>query len=163
MDATWIIIGGLLMILGILGNILPFLPGIPICYLALLLQQFRTSKPFGIQFLILWAVVVIIVIILDYLFPIYSTKKFGGSRYGIWGCTLGFLAAFWLGPVGIIIGPFIGAFIGEMISSKDSKLALRAAVGSFAGFLFGTLIKLITSAVMAWYFLKSIDPNSFPI
>ena len=163
MDSTLIILGGLLMILGILGNILPFLPGMPICYLALLVQQFRSARPFSMQFLILWALVVIIIIILDYLFPIYGAKKFGGSKYGIWGCSLGFLAAFWLGPAGIILGPFIGAFIGEMISSKDSKVALRAAFGSFAGFLFGTLIKLITSAVMAWYFVKSIDPNAFPI
>ena len=163
MDSTWIIVGGILMILGIIGNILPFLPGTPICYLALLLQQFRTTRPFSTQFLILWAVVVLMVIILDYLTPIYGTKKFGGSKYGLWGCSLGFLAAFWMGPVGIIIGPFIGAFIGEMLSSKDSSIALRAAIGSFAGFLFGTVIKLIVSAVMAFYFVKSIDPNAFNI
>ena len=161
MDSTWIIVGGLLMILGILGNILPFLPGTPICYLGLLLQQFRDSRPFSTRFLVLWAIVVLVVIILDFLTPIYGAKKFGGSKYGIWGCSLGFLAAFWLGPMGMIIGPFIGAFIGEMISSKDSGIALRAAVGSFAGFLFGTLIKLIVSAVMAFYFVKSIDPTAF--
>jgi len=163
MDTTWIIVGGLLMILGILGNVLPFLPGTPICYLGLLLQQFRTIRPFSTTFLVLWAIVVLLVIILDYLTPIYGTKKFGGSKYGIWGCTLGFLAAFWMGPIGIIIGPFIGAFIGELIAGQEASLALRAAVGSFAGFLFGTMIKLIVSAVMAWYFVKSIDPNGFPL
>ena len=163
MDTTLIIVGGLLMILGILGNVLPFLPGTPICYLGLLVQQFRTIKPFSTTFMVLWAIVVLVVIILDYLTPIYGTKKFGGSKYGIWGCTLGFLAAFWMGPIGIIIGPFIGAFIGELIAGQESKLALRAAVGSFAGFLFGTMIKLIVSAVMAWYFLKSIDPNGLSL
>ena len=160
MDSTWIIVGGLLMILGILGNILPFLPGTPICYLALLFQQFRSSKPFSTQFLILWAVVVLLVIILDYITPIYGTKKFGGSKYGVWGCSLGFLAAFWMGPIGIIIGPCIGALIGEIIGGKEINLALRAAVGSFAGFLFGTVIKLIVSAVMAFYFVRSIDPGA---
>jgi len=163
MDTTWIIVGGLLMILGILGNVLPFLPGTPICYLGLLLQQFRTIRPFSTTCLVLWAIVVLLVIILDYLTPIYGTKKFGGSKYGVWGCTLGFLAAFWMGPIGIIIGPFIGAFIGELIAGQEASLALRAAVGSFAGFLFGTMIKLIVSAVMAWYFVKSIDPNGFPL
>jgi uncharacterized protein YqgC (DUF456 family) len=142
------------MILGILGNVLPFLPGTPICYLALLLQQFRTIKPFSTTFMVLWAIVVVLVIVLDYLTPIYGTKKFGGSKYGVWGCTVGFLAAFWMGPIGIIIGPFIGAFIGELIAGQEASLALRAAVGSFAGFLFGTMIKLIVSAVMAWYFFE---------
>jgi len=151
------------MIVGILGNVLPFLPGTPICYLGLLVQQFKSIKPFSTTFLVLWAVVVLLVIILDYLTPIYGTKKFGGSKYGIWGCTLGFLAAFWMGPIGIIIGPFIGAFIGELIAGQEASLALRAAVGSFAGFLFGTMIKLIVSAVMAWYFLKSIDPNGLSL
>ena len=160
MDSTWIIVGGLLMILGILGNILPFLPGTPICYLGLLLQQFRSSRPFSTQFLILWAVVVLLVIILDYITPIYGTKKFGGSKYGVWGCSLGFLAAFWMGPIGIIIGPFIGALIGELIGGKEINLALRAALGSFVGFLFGTVIKLIVSAVMAFYFVRSIDPGA---
>jgi uncharacterized protein YqgC (DUF456 family) len=66
-----------------------------------------------------------------------------------------------MGPIGIIIGPFIGAFIGELVGGQDSSTALRSAVGSFAGFLFGTAIKLIVSAVMAFYFVKSIDPNAF--
>ena len=134
MDSTWIIVGGLLMILGILGNILPFLPGTPICYLGLLLQQFRDSRPFSTQFLVLWAIVVLVVIILDFLTPIYGAKKFGGSKYGIWGCSLGFLAAFWLGPMGMIIGPFIGAFIGEMISSKSSLPLSRVASHSSSTF-----------------------------
>ncbi len=156
MDYIWIILGVILMLAGIAGSILPVLPGTPLCYIALLIQQFRTDKPFTVRFLVVWAVIIGAVILLDYLVPIYGTKRFGGSKYGIWGCTLGFLAAFWLGPWGIIFGPFIGAFIGEYIANKDSQQALRAAIGSFAGFLFGTLIKLVTAFVMAYYLFLSI-------
>lgn len=148
--------GVILMLAGIAGSILPVLPGPPLCYLALLLQQFRATKPFSVTFMIIWGVIIAVVILLDYLVPIYGTKKFGGSKYGIWGCTLGFLAAFWLGPWGIIFGPFIGALIGEYIANKDSKQATRAAIGSFAGFLFGTLIKVVTSLVMGYYLVASL-------
>jgi uncharacterized protein len=156
MESLWIIVGLLLVVLGILGSIFPLLPGPPLAYLGLLLQQFRSIKPFSLQFMLIWAMIVGVVILLDYLVPIYGTKKFGGSKYGIWGCTLGFIAAFWMGPWGIIFGPFIGAFIGEYIAQKDSKQATRAALGSFAGFLFGTLIKLVTCLVMGYYLLVSM-------
>jgi hypothetical protein len=156
MENIWIVMGVILMLAGIAGSILPVLPGPPLCYLALLLQQFRATKPFSVTFMIIWGVIIAVVILLDYLVPIYGTKKFGGSKYGIWGCTLGFLAAFWLGPWGIIFGPFIGALIGEYIANKDSKQATRAAIGSFAGFLFGTLIKVVTSLVMGYYLVASL-------
>ena len=157
MDTLWIIIGVILMLTGIAGSILPVLPGTPLCYLALLLQQFRSSPPFSVRFLVIWGIIVAVVILLDYLVPIYGTTKFGGSKYGIWGCTLGFLAAFWMGPWGIIFGPFIGAFIGEFIANRDRKQATKAAIGSFAGFLFGTLIKLVTAFVMGYYLIASIS------
>lgn len=156
MDSIWILLGVLLMLAGIAGSILPVLPGTPLCYAALLIQQLRTDKPFSFKFLMVWAVIVGVVLLLDYLVPIYGTKRFGGSKYGIWGCSLGFLAAFWLGPWGIILGPFIGAFIGEFIANKNSQQALKAALGSFAGFLFGTLIKLVTAFVMAYYLFMSV-------
>ena len=156
MDNLWIILGVLLMVIGILGSFLPLLPGPPLCYVALLLQQFRAGKPFSLNFMLIWGAIVGVVILLDYLVPIYGTKKFGGSKYGIWGCALGFLAAFWMGPWGIIFGPFIGAFIGEFIANKDSTQATKAAIGSFTGFLFGTLIKLVTSLVMGYYLMVSI-------
>ena len=156
MENLWVLLGVILMVMGILGSFLPLLPGPPLCYVALLLQQFRADKPFSLKFMLIWGVIVGVVILLDYLVPIYSTRKFGGSKYGIWGCALGFMAAFWMGPWGIIFGPFIGAFIGEYIANRDSTQATKAAIGSFTGFLFGTLIKLVTSLVMGYYLLVSI-------
>ena len=155
MNEIWIILGIILMLLGIAGTIFPLLPGPPLCYLALLLQQFREHKPFSLQFMLIWGGIVLLVLLLDYLVPVYGTKKFGGSKYGIWGCSLGFIAAFWLGPWGIILGPFVGAFIGEWLANRDSTQALKAAMGSFTGFLFGTLLKLVTCLVMAYYFIAA--------
>jgi uncharacterized protein YqgC (DUF456 family) len=72
-----------------------------------------------------------------------GNQKFGGTKYGAWGCTLGFLAAFWIGPWGVVIGPFVGAFVGELIGGQDSHKSLKAALGSFVGFLLGSFLKIV--------------------
>jgi uncharacterized protein YqgC (DUF456 family) len=154
MDSLWLILGILLMLAGLAGCILPFLPGPPLCFIALLLQQLRDEPPFSSEFLWLWAGIALVVTLLDYVIPVYGTKKFGGTTYGVWGCTLGLLIGIFLGPLGIIIGPFVGAFIGELMANASSQQALRAAIGSFIGFLLGTLLKLVTCLVMVWYFVK---------
>jgi uncharacterized protein len=156
MDVLWIIIGAILMLIGLIGCVLPFLPGPPLCFIALWLQQLRDEKPFSSNFLWLWAGITIVVLILEYIIPAYGTKRYGGSKFGMWGCIIGMIAGFWLGPLGIIIGPFAGALLGEMVNNADSENALRAAFGSFVGFLFGTLIKLIACGIMSYYLIKSI-------
>jgi uncharacterized protein YqgC (DUF456 family) len=156
MEWLWIIPGIILIVVGIIGSFLPVVPGPPIAYIGLLLQQLRDPDPFTAKFLWIWAALVVVSLVLDYLIPIWGTKKFGGSKYGVWGSTLGFLLAFWMGPWGVIIGPFIGAFIGEMIAGKDSRQSLRSAWGSFVGFLLGSLLKVVLCFVMLYYLIKSI-------
>ena len=156
MEWFWIILGIALCIVAILGSLLPLLPGPPIAFAGLLIQQFREPDPFSTNFLLIFAAVVIVSLMLDYLIPIWGTKKFGGTKYGVWGCTLGFLAAFWIGPWGVIIGPFIGAFVGELIGGQDSTKSLKAAFGSFVGFLLGSFLKLVVCFFMLFYIIKSI-------
>jgi uncharacterized protein YqgC (DUF456 family) len=156
MDTLWLILGIILVLGGLAGCILPFLPGPPLGYAALLLLQLRTDPPFSTTFLVTWGIVAAAVTLLDYVIPIYGTRKFGGTSYGIWGCTIGLIIGLWFGPLGIILGPFIGAFVGEMIASNNSGLAFKAALGSFIGFLFGTLLKLVVCLVMAYYFVTGI-------
>ena len=156
MDWLWIILGFVLILIGIIGSILPLIPGPPIAYVGLLVQQLRPEKPFSTQFLLIWLGIVIVIVVLDYVIPIWGTKKFGGTKYGMWGCTLGFLAAFWMGPWGIIIGPFLGAFIGEMMANPDSSKAFKSALGSFVGFLLGSFLKIVACFMMLYYLIISI-------
>jgi uncharacterized protein YqgC (DUF456 family) len=156
MDIFWIILGGLFMLLGIVGCFIPFLPGPPLSYLGFIAIQFKSVSAFSTSFLLYWAGIVLVITLLDYIVPLYGTKKFGGSKYGIWGCSIGLVFGIWLGPLGIILGPFLGALIGEFINSKDSNQAVKAALGSFVGFLFGTLLKFTTCLVMAWYFIMAL-------
>lgn len=157
MEWVWIILGIILSVVAIAGSLLPLLPGPPIAYVGLLLQQLRDPNPFESKFLLIWLGIVVLTLVLDYVIPIWGTKKFGGTKYGVWGCTIGFLAAFWMGPWGVIIGPFAGAFIGEMIAKQDSKHAFKAALGSFVGFLLGSFLKLVVCFFMLYYIIKSID------
>jgi uncharacterized protein len=156
MDIFLIIISGILIFLGLLGSVLPILPGIPLSYLGILLLHFTDKHSFSVEFLVSWAIIVIVVSILDYLIPVWGAKKFGGSKKGIWGCSIGLIAGVFMGPFGIIIGPFVGAFIGELLSNKSSKDALRAAFGSFIGLLIGIAGKLVVAGFFVYYYLITI-------
>lgn len=154
MVTIWIVVGIILVLAGIVGCVLPFLPGPPLCFIALLVQQFNSQPPFSSKFMWIWAGITVAVVVLEYIIPVAGTRRYGGTKYGVWGCTLGLIAGIWFGPLGIITGPFVGAFVGEILANQDSAMALRSAWGSFVGFLVGTLLKLIVCFVMGWYFFK---------
>ncbi|HOW30768.1 MAG TPA: DUF456 domain-containing protein [Bacteroidales bacterium] len=157
MDTFLIVLAVILLIVGIAGCILPFLPGPPLAYGSLLLLQFTSKKPFSEEFLVIWAVVTLAVVLADYYIPIWGTKKFGGTKAGVWGATIGLvIGIFFFPPFGIIIGPFIGALVGELIkNSNDTNKAFRSAFGSFIGFIAGTVMKLGVSIVMGFYFIRA--------
>ncbi|NCB07653.1 MAG: DUF456 domain-containing protein [Bacteroidia bacterium] len=157
MDYVLIGLGILLLVSGILGCVLPVIPGLPLNYAALLLLHFTGRYQFSTQFLLVWAVITVVVYALDYVIPAWGTRKFGGSRRGVWGSVIGLVVGlFFFPPFGIIVGPFAGAVIGELTAGKDSGTALKAGFGSFIGFLLGTLLKLIASGMMTWYFFREL-------
>lgn len=157
MDYFLIASGIILTLFGIIGCVLPLLPGPPLNYMALLLLHFTSGHQFTSLFLIIWAVITVVVYGLDYVIPAWGTKKFGGSRRGVWGSIIGLIIGiFFFPPFGIILGPFIGAVIGELSSGKEAKSALKSGFGSFAGFMLGVLLKLIASGMMTWYFFQEL-------
>ncbi|WP_396152620.1 DUF456 domain-containing protein [Flavobacterium sp.] len=158
MDITLLLIAFILMIVGILGSFLPVLPGPPISWVGLLLLYLTKAVPMSYTVLGVTLVVALIVGILDYVIPAKGTKRFGGSKYGIWGTNIGLVVGI-LAPIpfGFIIGPFVGAFVGEMINdSNDSQKAFKAATGSFIGFLASTFIKFVVSMVFFGLFLLKV-------
>jgi uncharacterized protein YqgC (DUF456 family) len=157
MDILLIVLGALFIISGVLGCVLPIIPGPPLSYIGLLLLHFTERYQFSSKFLIIWAVITVVVYALDDLIPAWGTKKFGGSKRGVWGSIIGLvIGMFFFPPFGIIIGPFVGAVVGELTVGKDSGAALKSGFGSFMGFLAGTLLKLIASGMMTWYFVKEM-------
>lgn len=156
MEWVLIILGIILCLVGVAGSLLPVMPGPPVAFIGLLLQQLRDPNPFDTSFLLIWAGIVVIALVLDFYIPLWGVKKYGGTSLGKWGATLGFLAAFWLGPWGIILGPFAGAFVGELLANQKSKNAFRAAMGSFIGFLIGSLLKVVICFFLLYYVIESI-------
>ncbi len=154
MDTFLIIAASILILLGIAGSVLPVLPGPPLGYAGLLLLHFTSGHDFSTTFLVVWGLVTGLVVILDYVIPVYGTKYFGGTSRGMWGATIGLIIGiFFLPPAGMIIGPFVGALIGEMTAGSGNTQAFRAAIGSFLGFLAGTFMKLALSVTFAVLFL----------
>lgn len=152
METLLIILGALLIIAGFICSFLPVAPGPPFSYGGLLVLQLTSSHPFGWQFFTIWGIIVIILMVLDNIIPAYSTKKFGGTAYGVWGCISGMIVGLFFSPVGLILGPLAGAFAGELIGGQTSDQALRSAWGSFVGFLINTALKVIASGMMGYYF-----------
>lgn len=158
MDIVLNCVGSLCVIIGVLGCLLPVVPGPSLCLLAMVLLQFTSDPPFLWETIWIAVFVTVVVSLLDYLLPIFGTKKFGGTRRGLWGCTIGLvLGLFVFPPFGIIIGPFLGAFLGEISGGHlDDREAMIAAFGSFVGFLFGTVFKLMASGWMGWLFFTNL-------
>jgi len=156
MDIFLVILGFGLTLLGLIGSFLPVLPGPFTGWVGLLILHLTKAIPQNWTFLGITLVIAILIWILDYFIPAMGTKKFGGSRYGVIGTTLGLLIGLFFIPVpgGFIIGAFVGALLGEMLhDSKDTNRAIKAAFGSFIGFLASSTLKFLVSLVFLVYFV----------
>lgn len=156
MDLFLLIIGFLLALLGIIGSFLPVLPGPLTSWFGLLILHFTSVVPLSWTFLGITLAIAILIWIIDYFIPAMGTKKFGGTRYGVIGTMIGLLIGIlFLGPFGLIIGPFAGAYVGEMLNdSKNSGKALKAAFGSFIGFLTSAFLKFIAAVIFTGFYIS---------
>lgn len=149
MDIFLIILSFLLLIGGIVGCILPLLPGPPLSYAGILLLHFTDKAHFTSTQLIVWLVIVVVLQVVDYITPLLGSKYSGGTSFGNRGCMAGTILGLFFMPWGIIVGPFIGAVAGELLGGRDLANAIRAGIGCLLGFLVGTLLKV----VVCFYFL----------
>lgn len=157
MDVLLIIIGIILTITGIVGCIIPAVPGPPLNYLSIILIELIVPEAFSSNFLIIFAVLTIFVSVLDYVLPVWGAKLFGVSKYGIWGSFLGMIIGIiFFPPVGMILGLIIGAVTGEMLAGKDDSEILKAGFASFILSISMIILKFSLSAIMAFYFFKEV-------
>lgn len=162
MDTILLILGSFCMIIGVFGSFMPILPGPTISWIGILLLYLTKSVENNYWILGCTLLLTIFISILDYIIPAKGTKKFGGSKYGIWGTNLGMILGFFFIPIplGFMIGAFLGAFLGELyFNSQDKQRALKAATGSILGFLASSFMKFIVCVIFLGLFLVIVWNN----
>jgi len=146
------------MVVGLIGVVLPFLPGIPLAWLGLFIYALGTGfDKISITTIIVFFILMILTLALDFAAPMLGARKYKASKYGLIGVFLGFTVGilvfgFW----GIIFGPFIGALLGELITKREPRRAFKSALGAFLGFIAGTLFKIVIVLIMIGFFIASL-------
>lgn len=156
MDIFLVILSAILLLVAFAGCVLPVLPGLPLAYVGLLLLHFTSYAEYSPLFLIVWGIVVTVIQILDTVVPAWGTKRLGGSKWGMLGSAIGVIFGLFLGPWGILVGPFIGAVVGELLHGNSADVALKSGFGSFVGFLVGTIAKLIIVGFFIYYYIVAL-------
>ena len=149
METLLIILALVFGIIGLLGSVLPALPGAPLSYIGLLLLLPCEGADISSATLWVTGIFLAIVSILDYIAPVWLTNLSGGGKQATRGSMAGLIAGlFFFPPWGLIVGPFVGAFIGELMEGSSKGKALKVALMSFVGFLLTTGLKIIYSGVL---------------
>lgn len=155
-ETLLIFLGILLFIAGIIGAVLPVLPGPPLSYAGFLLFHFTERFHFSLTSIIVFGILALFFTVLDYVLPIWGTKYSKGTKHGILGATLGMIAGLFFPPLGIIAGPFLGAFVAELVNGANQNKALKSAFGSFLGLFAGTFFKLLYSIIIIIFLLRQV-------
>ncbi len=168
MNTALLVIAIVCVVVGLIGSVVPALPGPPLSWAGLLAFAFTTWAWDNIWWVVgITGAVTLFLIVLDYLMPGWTAKRFGGSKRGMHGANIGAIVSLLLFPIlgiaigpaniiGIIIGPFVGAYIGELTTGADGTVAFKAAVGSFLGLLGSTLVKFLFALILFVYLMVDI-------
>ncbi|MBD8018702.1 DUF456 domain-containing protein [Kaistella pullorum] len=152
MDYTLINVASLvLLVLGLLGTFLPVLPGLLLSLCGLLIYKFGTDAPLPMAYVWIFSALTLVSIILNYVIPARTTRKYGGTRWGSIGSVIGTFAGMFFIPVpfGFLIGMFLGVFVGELLhDAKDKKKAWNSTKGALIGFIYGTGFNFIVGLAM---------------
>ena len=150
MNTLILIFAASLTIVGIIGCLIPVVPGPLLSYCGVLCLL-STDAPPAMTTIVLFGVATIVVSILDYVIPMVGAKRFNCSKLGTWGATIGTIVGMFFFPLGLVLGPFLGAFIVELLVKKSVPAAALGGLGALLGFLAGVLIKMLLCVGMLAY------------
>ena len=155
MTGLYLSVAALLIITGIIGCLVPIVPG-PFVAFCGLLCMIPTSHSPSLIALVIFGGITLVVTVLDYVVPALGAKRFNCSKFGTWGCAIGTLLGVFFFPVGLLLGPFFGAFVGELIARKPVRAAAFGGLGAFLGFLSGLCIKVVTCVIMLVCYIRCL-------
>ena len=158
MGIVLIVLAFVLLIIGIVGAVVPVLPGPPLSFIGLLLVYWSGYGNFTTEFLWVCGGITAFLTVMDYLLPSLLARRFGGSRFAAIGSFVGLVTGiFFFPPWGMIVGTFFGALAGELLHNRNNKAqALKAALGALFAFIVGSGAKLIASSIMLYYAVKAV-------
>lgn len=134
---------------GLIGTVLPNVPGIPMIFggiwLAAALDDYQHL---GVIWVVVLGALAAFGVAMDFIAASLGAKRVGASSTAVWGASIGTFVGMFFGIPGLILGPFVGALVGELISSKSVLRSAHVGIGTWLGLLFGTLVKLVLSVVM---------------
>lgn len=156
MTILLIILGLICILAGLVGCIIPAVPGPPLSYVGLLLLHFSDEYELSGPLLLILLALVAFVTVLDFIIPMWGSKYFGATKWGSRGSLIGTILGLFFLPWGIIVGPFLGAFVGELLKKRTTGQALKSGLGSVIGFLVGIVFKCALSGYMAWVFFSEV-------
>ncbi len=145
----------LLCIAGLAGCIVPGIPGPPLNFAGMLLMQY-VSKPYETYTLIIFGLITFVIVIIDFLLPAWFAKKFGATKWGIWGSFIGMFIGLFFTPIGMIAGLLFGAVLGDLLAGKTSRQATRSGIATFFGTLLSTGLKLGAAGIMSFFVFYEI-------
>jgi uncharacterized protein YqgC (DUF456 family) len=153
-----LIIAILLFLIGLAGTVLPILPGVGIIYGGMIIYGVMTNFEYlDMNFFILQGIACAFILGVDFVASALGTKAFEGSKHAAKGAVVGtIIGLVFLGPLGIIIGPFTGAVAIELLTGRDLKKSLRSGIGTLIGIFGGTVIKIVAEIIMIIYFFIKI-------
>ncbi|KJS81704.1 MAG: hypothetical protein JM58_16330 [Peptococcaceae bacterium BICA1-8] len=139
-----------ILLLGVAGTLLPFLPGIPLMFIALMIYSFFDSwVHFSPLFLLIIGLLTIFIIFIDFFGALWGVKKFGATKRGIWGGLLGsIIGLLFMGPLGLFWGSILGVVCGELLAGKALLPSLKVSIGNLVGFLGTTLLQLAIALII---------------
>ncbi len=149
-----IIVAILLVVVGIAGTILPMLPGVPLVFAGLLLAAWHGAfDKVSVLTMVIIGVIGLLAWVIDLSASMITAKKFGASKYALWGAGIGAIVGIAGGIAGIIIGPAIGAVIGELITHKNTSKetttkATTVGIAAGLGFVLALALKIVLALTM---------------
>ncbi len=156
MDWTilWWVLATLIVVGGLVGTIIPALPGIPLVFAGLLLGAWAGDfVSVGWTTVGILGALTVLAWLVDFLAAAMGAKRLGASQRAFWGAAFGAFVGIFFGIPGIVLGPFVGAVVAEISVGRTIQQASRAGYGAWIGVVLGTAAKLAIAFLMVGIFV----------
>lgn len=159
-QTIYYVLAAVLIVVGLLGTVLPVLPGLPLMFAGMLLAAWTGDfERIGTWTLVVLGLLVLVSIVVDLAASIVGARRVGASGKGLWGAGIGGLVGIFFGIPGLLAGPFLGAAVGEMAEGREWRDASKIGLGTWIGLAIGAALKIVLAFSMLAVFAFALFVN----